>query len=130
MFEHFTPRHVIPLLVASATTFGGLWPFWSPKNAMLEFGLPERIAASPAAHPVMVLCSARTTALGMLMFVFYRQEKFAAVDTVMAVMGAYLGLVDGYVCWKEEMPGKAVFRCVSGMMIAAWGLAGLTEGGL
>ncbi|PTB73970.1 hypothetical protein M440DRAFT_1339175 [Trichoderma longibrachiatum ATCC 18648] len=129
MLEHFTPRHIMPLLVASATTFGGLWPFWSPKNAMLEFGLPESIAASRAAHPVMVLCSARTTALGMLMFAFYRQKELAAVDTVMSVMGAYLGLVDGYVCWKEGMTGKAVFRCVSGMAIAAWGLAGLTEGG-
>ncbi|KAL6876965.1 hypothetical protein J3F83DRAFT_712490 [Trichoderma novae-zelandiae] len=130
MFEHFALRHIVPLLVASATTFGGLWPFWSPKNAMLEFGLPESIASSPAAHPVMVLCSARTTALGLLMFVFYRQGEFAAVDAVMSVMGAYLGLVDGYVCWKEGMPGKAVFRCSSGMGIAAWGLVGLTEGGL
>lgn len=95
---------------------------------MLEFGLPERIASSRPAQPVMVLCSARTTTLGLLMFIFYRQGRFEDVDTVMSVMGAYLGLVDSYVCWKEGMPGKAVFRCVSGIVIAGLGLIGLTEG--
>ncbi|KAL6887993.1 hypothetical protein GGI43DRAFT_229637 [Trichoderma evansii] len=128
MFEHFALRHIVPLFVASATTFGGLWPFWAPRDAMLEFGLPARIADSPTAQPVMVLSSARTTALGLLMFIFYQQGKFADVDTVMSVMGAYLGLADGYVCWKEGMPDKAVFRCVSGMVIAGCGMVGLTEG--
>ncbi|KAK5991834.1 hypothetical protein PT974_05220 [Cladobotryum mycophilum] len=110
MLDHFVVRHIPPLFVASATTFGGLWPFWSPRDAMLEFGLPERIANSPAAHPVMVLCSARSTTLGVLMLVFYHQNKLAEVDTIMSIIGAYLGLVDGYICWKEGMPGKAVFR--------------------
>lgn len=64
------------------------------------------------------------------MFIFYQQERFADVDTVMLVMGAYLGLVDGYVCWKEGMSGKAVFRCVSGMVIAGFGMTSLTEGGV
>ncbi|KAH6609099.1 hypothetical protein Trco_002445 [Trichoderma cornu-damae] len=104
MFDHFELRHIVPLFVASATTFGGLWPFWSPKSAMLDFGLPERIASSPTAHPVMVLCSARTTTLGLLMFIFYQQEKFADVDIVMTVMGAYLGLVDGYGICEDPDP--------------------------
>ncbi|PNP46127.1 hypothetical protein TGAMA5MH_02162 [Trichoderma gamsii] len=128
MFEQFAWRHIVPLFVASATTFGGLWPFWAPRDAMLEFGLPARIADSPTAQPVMVVSSARTTALGLLMFIFYQQGKFADVDIVMSVMGAYLGVADGYVCWKEGMPDKAVFRCVSGMVIAGCGMVGLTEG--
>jgi hypothetical protein len=76
----------------------------------------------------MVVSSARTTALGLLMFIFYQQGKFADVDIVMSVMGAYLGVADGYVCWKEGMPDKAVFRCVSGMVIAGCGMVGLTAG--
>jgi hypothetical protein len=120
MFEQFAWRHIVPLFVASATTFGGLWPFWAPRDAMLEFGLPARIADSPT--------SARTTALGLLMLIFYQQRKLAEVDVVMSVMGAYLGVVDGYVCWKEGMPNKAVFRCVSSMVIAGCGMVGLTEG--
>jgi hypothetical protein len=76
----------------------------------------------------MMLSLARLTALGALVFIFYFQEKLLEVDTIMVVMGAYFGAVDGYVCWREGVPKKTVFRCVSGLFIAFWGWFGMTEG--
>jgi hypothetical protein len=49
MFANFALRHVPPLLVATALTFGGLMPFFNAEDAILEFGLPKRIA-SPNQH--------------------------------------------------------------------------------
>ncbi|KAJ7658423.1 hypothetical protein B0H17DRAFT_1097056 [Mycena rosella] len=57
----------------------------------------------------MILSSARITALGLAMFVLYFQGNLGAVDTVMALL-RYVGAVDGYVCWMEEVPDKALFR--------------------
>ncbi len=59
------------------------------------------------------------------MWIFYLQGKFAAVDTVLSLL-LYVGAVDAYVCWLEGMPGKAVFRGVSGLVIGGWGFLGLT----
>lgn len=39
-----------------------------------------------------------------------------------------VGLADGYVCWQEGVPGRAVFRLASGLVIAAWGWFGMTAG--
>jgi len=103
-------------------------PFYNAEYAIEELGLPKRIAVSKEAHPIMILSSARLTALGALMFVFYFQDKLPEVDTIMIVMGGYLGAVDGYVCWCEGVPNKAVFRSVSGLLIAAWGWFGMTAG--
>ena len=128
MSENFSLRHIPTLFVATTTTFGGLIPFYNAEYAIKELGLPKRIAVSREAHPVMILSSARITALGALMFVFYFQGKLAEVDIIMLVMGAYLGPVDGYVCWREGVPDKAVFRFVSGLLIAAWGWFGMTAG--
>jgi hypothetical protein len=50
------------------------------------------------------------------------------VDTFMGVMGAWAGVVDSYVVWKEGDPSKAIFRLVSSWLIAAWGFAGMTAG--
>ena len=33
------------------------------------------------------------------------------MDTLLLILGAYLGAIDAYVCVKEDVPGKA---CVSG----------------
>jgi hypothetical protein len=74
----------------------------------------------------MILSSARTFALGDCMFAFYFAEKFAAVDTGMMVTGAYVGAVDGYVCLKEGVPNKAIFRVALGAAIAAWGWFDMT----
>lgn len=128
MFDHFTLRHIPTLFVATATTFGGLIPFFNPAAAIRDFGLPERFAVSQEAGAVMVLSSARITAIGATMLAFYAQAKFAEVDTVMVILGAYVGAVDGYVCWREGAPGKGLFRLLSGLAIAGWGWCAMTAG--
>ncbi|KAL3478519.1 hypothetical protein BJX99DRAFT_224262 [Aspergillus californicus] len=127
MFENFALNHIPPLFVATTTTFGGLLPFFAAEYAIREFGLPERIATSQPAQAVMITGSARVTALGMAIFAFYSQGKFTEVDTIMTILG-YVGLADGYVCWKEGVPGKGLFRAGSGLAIAAWGWWGMTTG--
>ncbi len=127
MFANFTLWHVPALFVSTALTFGGLMPFFNAEYAILEFGLPERIAISKPAQSIMIVSSARTTAIGLALFTFYFQEKFAAVDTILAILG-YVGFVDGYVCRLEDVPGKAVSRTISGVLIAAWGWFGMTAG--
>jgi hypothetical protein len=102
-------------------------PFFNAKAAILEFGLPQRIAISNPAQSIMIVSSARISAIGLALFTFYFQEKFEAVDTILFILG-YVGLVDGYVCWRESVPGKAVFRASSGGLIAAWGWFGMTAG--
>lgn len=74
----------------------------------------------------MVIGQARTTCIGLLVFLFYLRNQLDAVDTVMAVTGAYAGFVDSYVVWKEGNPRMAVFRLISSGLIAAWGCAGWT----
>jgi Domain of unknown function (DUF4267) len=127
MFANFALRHVPPLLVATALTFGGLMPFFNAEYAILEFGLLKRITISKPAQSIMIVSSARITAIGLALFTFYYQEKFAAVDTILAILG-YVGLVDGYVCWHEDVRNKAAFRTISGALIAAWGWFGMTAG--
>lgn len=127
MFAYFALRHVPPLFVATATTFGGLMPFFNAEYAIREFGLPQRIAMSKQAQSIMVTSSARITAIGLALFTFYFQGKLAEFDTILAILG-YVGLVDGYVCWREGVPNKAIFRTVSGLLIAAWGWFGMTTG--
>ncbi|EEH48600.2 uncharacterized protein PADG_04679 [Paracoccidioides brasiliensis Pb18] len=127
MFAHFTPRHIPPLLVAAAMTFGGLIPFYNAEYAIKEFGLPQRIAVSKPAQSVMLTASARISAIGLALWAFYSQGKLAEFDTILITLG-YVGLVDGYVCWREGVPVRAVFRVTSGVLIAAWGWYGMTEG--
>lgn len=110
-------------------TFGGIWPLFNTRDAMLEFGFPAHVAEAPAAAPVMAIGQARTTVIGLLAFIFYSRDQLDAVDTLMAVTGAYAGLVDGYVVWRQGKPSTALFRLVSSGLIAAWGWAGLTAGG-
>ena len=103
-------------------------PFFNAEHAIREFGLPDRIAKSAPAQSVMIVSSARISAIGLALFTFYFQAQFAAVDVLLATLG-YVGLVDGYVCWKEGVKGKAVFRTLSGLLISLWGLTGMTSGG-
>ncbi|KAL5334099.1 hypothetical protein BJX70DRAFT_379019 [Aspergillus crustosus] len=126
MLDHFTLGHLPPLFVATATTLGGLIPFFNAERAILDFGLPPRIATSKPAQSIMILKCGRITALGLAIWTFYIQGKLEAVDTILTILG-YVGLVDGYVCWKEGVPGKAAFRLGSGLVIAAWGWWGLTS---
>ena len=125
MFDRFSAWHIPRLLVASALTFGGLIPFFNAECAILEFGLPKRIAVSKPAQSVMIVSSVRITAIELALCTFYFQEKWEAFDTVLALLG-YMGLVDGYVCWREGVPDKAVFRAASEVSIAAWGWLGWT----
>ncbi|KAK6851403.1 hypothetical protein PG995_012525 [Apiospora arundinis] len=128
MFEQFELRHVPALLAATAMTFGGLWTFFDPRGAMLEFGLPDRVASTPAAASVMHLTNARTTSLGLSMYALYFSGNFAGCDIVLSVLGAYAGLVDSWVVWREGNPRKAAFRLVSSGLLSAAGLAGWTAG--
>ncbi|KAI1761493.1 hypothetical protein GGR53DRAFT_23833 [Hypoxylon sp. FL1150] len=128
MFSHFTPRHIPALFVATAMTFGGMWPLLDARAAMLEFGMPPRVAEAPAARPVFVVGNARTTVLGALVFIFYARGRLDAVDTILAVTGAYAGLVDSWVVWREGKSKNALFRLVSSWAVSAIGLVGFTAG--
>lgn len=110
-------------------TFGGMWPLFTARGAMLEFGFPDRVASAPAAAPVMVIGQVRTSVIGILVFLFCARGRTDVVDTIMAVTGAYAGLLDSYVVWREGGRSMAVFRLVSSGLIAAWGCAGWTSAG-
>lgn len=126
--RHFRLLHLLPLAVATLHAAGGLIsPLIDPKGAILMFGLPERIAESPAAQTVFASGSIRTSAFGVLVWVFYLQRKLEAVDTVHLVMGLWLGFADSYVCWLAGVPGQAAFKATAGLLIAGWGAAGLTS---
>lgn len=122
----FDPWHIPALFVASALTFGGMWPYFDATSAIQDFGLPKRIANSKEARGVFLVSASRTTVIGAIMFAFYFQDKLADVDTVMVILGSYVGAADGYVCWREGVPDKAVFRSLSGLAIAVWGWYGMT----
>jgi hypothetical protein len=128
MFEHFRLTHIPMLFIASTTTFGGLWPFFNVRGATAAMGLPQRFSDSKEARTVFTLCSGRTTALGLILFALYFQNKFAEVDTVMTILGSYVGFVDGYAFWREGLRRKAVERALSGFAVAAWGWFGMVGG--
>ncbi|KAK6855175.1 hypothetical protein PG995_008707 [Apiospora arundinis] len=128
MFDDFEWRHIPALFTATVMTFGGMWSYLDPRAAMLEFGFPDRIASAPAAAAIMHINNARTTVLGMCMYTLYVGRQRAACDTILAILGAYAGLVDSYVVWKEGNPRKAVFRLMSSGLLSAVGFAGWTAG--
>lgn len=123
----FVPRHIPALFIATTTTFGGLIPFFNAERAMLEFGLPPRIASSQPAQAVMITSSTRITAIGLLLYTFYFQNKLEAVDIVLISLG-YIGLSDAYVCWREGVPMRGLVRGGSGLAFAVWGWFGMTAG--
>ncbi len=123
---HFHLKHIPALLAASTMTFGGMWPLFDARGSMLEFGFPRRIANARAAAPAFKVGNARTTVLGLLMFISYSQNQLEVVDAIMAVTGAYCGLVDSYVVWREGNPQQAAFRLASSAFISACGCGGWT----
>ncbi|KAL2284701.1 hypothetical protein FJTKL_08785 [Diaporthe vaccinii] len=128
MLRHFKLPHLLPLAVATAHAVGGLVsPLVDAEGAILMFGLPQPIAESPAAQIVFPSGSIRTSAFGVLVWVFYLQRKLDEVDTVNLVMGIWLGLADAYVCWMAGVPSQATFKATAGLLIAGWGAAGLTS---
>ncbi|KAF9526579.1 hypothetical protein CPB83DRAFT_724634, partial [Crepidotus variabilis] len=125
MFANFNPRHILPLFVATTTTFGGLISLFNAEHSILSFGLPKRIAVSQPAQSVMILSSARVTAIGLALYTLYFQDNLAAVDILLAISG-YIGLVDAYVCWKEGVRITAIVRLTMTTTIAVWGWFGMT----
>jgi hypothetical protein len=127
MFEDFALRHIPPLLLATTTTVGGFMPLWDPEGAIRLFGLPQRIAISKTAHPLMILSSARISAIGIAIWMLYLRKNYEAVDVVLTSIG-WIGVIDGYVCWNEGVPGKAVMRSTSSLLAMLWGVFGMTSG--
>lgn len=60
-----------------------------------------------------------------MILAFYAKGNYEAVDTIVSIFG-FFGLVDVYVCLKEGVRDKALFRGLSSGLVAAWGLAGMT----
>lgn len=128
-FNSFELRHLPGLLIASAETFGGFWSLFNAEGAILAFGLPEPIARSAPAQTTMFIASSRISTIGMIIFALYGQGNLAAVDTVLAVMRFYVGVMDGYLCWREGRPRMGLFRSACAFIVAAVGMAGCTAGG-
>ncbi|KAF2008136.1 hypothetical protein P154DRAFT_516855 [Amniculicola lignicola CBS 123094] len=128
MSPPFALAHIPTLFVATAVTFGSMIPLFNAEWAITHLGLPRRVAVSKEAQTMMIFGTARATVIGASMLVFYYQGKLVEVDTVMVLLGAYVGAVDAYVCWLEGVQDKTVFRGVSGALIAAWGWFGMTAG--
>jgi hypothetical protein len=126
MFDNFSLNHIPGLFVATALTFGGMWPIFNPKSAIREMGFPQRLYDSKEAQSIMTLGMGRTTVIGMTLYTFYFQNKLVEVDTLLCILGAYLGAIDAYMCLKEGVPGKALFRGTSGVVISAIGWFGTT----
>ncbi|KAH7383205.1 hypothetical protein BKA66DRAFT_463344 [Pyrenochaeta sp. MPI-SDFR-AT-0127] len=124
----FELNHVPALFVATALTFGGMVPIFNAEYAIREMGIPQRIASSKEAQTIMVLGMGRTTTIGLALWTFYLQSKLEVVDTLMFLLGGYIGAIDAYVCWKEGVPKKAWFRGLSGLAIATCGWFGMTAG--
>ncbi|KAF2849967.1 hypothetical protein T440DRAFT_121069 [Plenodomus tracheiphilus IPT5] len=122
----FLLSHLPTLFVASALTFGGMVPLYNAEFAIREMGIPQRIASSKEAQTIMILSMGRTTTIGLALGTFYLQGKYEVVDTLLLLLGGYLGAIDAYVCWKEGVPGKAWFRGLSGVVIATCGWCGIT----
>ncbi|KAK0381875.1 hypothetical protein CPAR01_05489 [Colletotrichum paranaense] len=120
-------RHIFPLFVATTTTFGGLLALFNPAGSIRAFGLPDSIASSPTAHATFSLSSARTSVIGLLIYTFYARGDFGAIDTVLLTSGLYCGIVDGYVCYKEGEPVKALLRILSSWAVGLYGGLGITS---
>ncbi|KAI0200754.1 hypothetical protein F4808DRAFT_150803 [Astrocystis sublimbata] len=121
-------NHVPALIVATTMTFGGLYSLLNPHGTLSEFGFPPRIAETPAAASPFKVGNVRTTVIGLLTYIFYFRNQLEVVDTILAVTGAYCGLVDSLLVWKEGNKQKAVFRLVSSGFLAACGFLGATAG--
>lgn len=104
-----------------------MWNAEAAEAAIHAFGLPDRIASSPEAQSTFTIYSSRMTIMGLALYMFYFRRLYSAMDIIMMLLG-WAGAVDGYICWKEDVPGKAMFRLLSGLIIAALGAMGVNEG--
>ncbi|KAF1833630.1 hypothetical protein BDW02DRAFT_374516 [Decorospora gaudefroyi] len=128
MFQHFTPRHIPPLLLSTAITIGSFTPFTrDPEYALRLFGFADPIAGNRAAWPLVKVMSARVSTIGTALWVMYLGGHVEAMDILFASMG-WMALVDGVVCAKDGKPGSTSFRAASTGVVALWGLLGMTSG--
>ncbi|OAK94101.1 hypothetical protein IQ06DRAFT_298819 [Phaeosphaeriaceae sp. SRC1lsM3a] len=128
MLEHFALRHIPPLLLASIWTLGGLMSFThGPEQAILAYGLSEKIASSQAAWPLIRIEGSRVTTIGLAIWAIYLGGHLQAMDTLLACIG-WMAVVDGYVCSKDGAPGSAKMRGIYQGVVATWGLLGMTSG--
>lgn len=123
----FSLRHLPPLVVATGMGLGGTMPLYSASAAMKTFGLPSSLADDPAAQVLMTIMAGRNIAFGAAIWLLYLQGKLGSVDTVLSCVGI-VGLVDGWVCWREGIIGTAWFRAANGLFFGGWGVLGLTAG--
>lgn len=100
-------------------------PLWNPAGAIRAFGLSERFATSAEAQACFTVYGSRMTMIGVAMWIFYLRGDFEAVNTILALVGGYCSAVDAYICWREGIPGKAVFRGTAGLLVGGWGMLGL-----
>ena len=124
--DQFSPRHIPALLIGTTFTFGGALPFFNAARAIKEFGLPPRIAQSPTAHPVMAAYGARCMAIGIAIHALYAQRMLRAVDTILACVGI-TAVADLWVCWREGVPERGLFRATCALLLGGWGLMGMTS---
>jgi hypothetical protein len=122
----FSLTHIPALFIGTAFVLGGGLPFYSAQRAMLEFGLPAHRAAQEPAQAVFPLYGSRVQIHGLAIWIFYLQGKLEVVDTMLAVL-VYAGLVDWYICAKDNVPG--FWRFLGGAIFASWGALGMTARG-
>ncbi len=118
-------HHLPGLFIAFTQTFGGVTSLFNSHWCISEYDLSERIASSPAAQTIMIVSGARTSTIGIALFVFHILRKYKEFDILLAILGAYVRLIDGYVAWIEGLPRKTAFRLTAGLLIAAWGGFGM-----
>ncbi|KAH6879456.1 hypothetical protein B0T10DRAFT_496474 [Thelonectria olida] len=121
----FSPWHIPPLFVATTFTLGGLLPLWKPVRAIREFGLPDRIATCREAQTCFAVYGSRMSMFGIAIYTFYLRGEVSALDTILAILPV-AGVVDGYLCWREGVPGVGLFRFVSSLVLGGYGYFGLT----
>lgn len=122
-------RHVPALFIATTFTFGGALPLFNPRRATEEFGLSQRIATSKEANEIFKVYGSRMTMMGLMIYTFYYKQMYSSIDILMTTLG-WAGLVDGYICWRDDLPGPGVYRVAAGSVLATLGWFGLNAGGL
>lgn len=147
-YNNMVSLHHIPgLFVAFTQTFGGPPSFFNPRWCIQKYGLPDTIADSKPAQTMMVVSSARMTAIGLALFTFHFQHEFAAVDTLLICLGGYVcqnlkfmilsdtkdnigrigrcvGCVEGRCSWAHTVPPhrRLVGCCMGLVRNACWKL--------
>ena len=124
----FAIFHIPALGAGVLNIVGGAVTLLNPRQAVVGFGFPARVADSVGANGLIRIFGARTTVLGVLILVLYARDQLAAVDTVLTVLGIWSGIVDGYAVFREGDSSKALMRLVGAWSVGFCGLRGMTQG--